>query len=132
MFFSNKDLLLLISLYDYLGKKILTPALTSYLNLELLVTHITTSNLLTSLLILRLRKNKLPYIFIEEAIFVVIGCLCNTRIKSPTNIKCQEKRFFCILLLFINPLRYWFHVHQSNITTKTIYAQGLCLMSTWL
>ena len=51
MFFSNKDLLLLISLYDYLGKKILTPALTSYLNLELLVTHITTSNLLTSLLI---------------------------------------------------------------------------------
>ena len=35
-------------------EKVLTPVLTSYLNLEL-----------------RLRKNKLPYIFMEEAIFVV-------------------------------------------------------------
>ena len=103
MFFSNKDLLLLISLYDYLGKKILTPALTSYLNLELLVTHITTSNLLTSLLILRLRKNKLPHIFMEDAIFVVIGCLCNTRTKSPTNIKCQEKRFFAYCCYSLTP-----------------------------
>ena len=69
MFFSNKDLLLLISLYNYLGKKVLTPVLTSYLNLESLVTHNATSNLFRSLL--RLRKNKLPYIFMEEAIFVV-------------------------------------------------------------
>ena len=39
----------------------------------------------------------------EEAIFVVIGCLCNTRIKSPTNIKCQEKRFFAYCCYSLTP-----------------------------